>query len=158
MDADLLNAFTDKYNIVVGTVVAILSYIFGKNWYLFAGYLLLNVLDWITGWMKSRLAGVENSQKGLTGIIKKVGYWIMILLAFLMGTLFIKMGDLIGIDLQVTTLLGWFVLASLTINEIRSILENFVEAGYHPPKVLTKGLSVAYKLIDEVTETEEEEE
>ena len=158
MDADLLNAFTDKYNIVVGTVVAILSYIFGKNWYLFAGYLLLNVLDWITGWMKSRLAGVENSQKGLTGIIKKVGYWIMILLAFLMGTLFIKMGDLIGIDLQVTTLLGWFVLASLTINEIRSILVNFVEAGYHPPKVLTKGLSVAYKLIDEVTETEEEEE
>lgn len=158
MDADLLNAFTDKYNIVVGTVVAILSYIFGKNWYLFAGYLLLNVLDWITGWMKSRLAGVENSQKGLTGIIKKVGYWIMILLAFLMGTLFIKMGDLIGIDLQVTTLLGWFVLASLTINEIRSILENFIEAGYNPPKILTKGLSVASKLIEEVAETTEEKE
>ena len=142
MDADFINAFTDKYNAIVGAIVAILSYVFGKNWYLFAGYLLLNVIDWITGWMKSRLAGKENSQKGLTGIIKKFGYWIMILVAFLMGALFIKMGELIGIDLHITTLLGWFVLASLIINEIRSILENFVEAGYNPPTILTKGLSV----------------
>lgn len=155
MDTEVLNAFTDKYNAIVGAVIAILTYVFGKNWYLFAGYLLLNVLDWITGWMKSRLAGKENSQKGLTGIIKKVGYWIMILVAFLMGTLFIRMGEMIGIDLQVTTLLGWFVLASLIINEIRSILENFVEAGYNPPKILTKGLSVASKLIDEATDDEE---
>lgn len=156
MDTEMFNAFTDKYNAIVGAVVAILSYVFGKNWYLFAGYLLLNVIDWITGWMKSRLAGKENSQKGLTGIIKKFGYWIMILLAFLMGALFIKMGELLGIDLHVTTLLGWFVLASLTINEIRSILENFVEAGYNPPKILTKGLSVASKLIDEATDEDEE--
>ena len=156
MDTEMFNAFTDKYNAIVGAVVAVLSYIFGKNWYLFAGYLLLNVVDWITGWMKSRLAGKENSQKGLTGIIKKFGYWIMILVAFLMGALFIKMGDLIGINLQVTTLLGWFVLASLIINEIRSILENFVEAGYNPPKILTKGLSVASKLIEEATDDDEE--
>ena len=155
MDADFINTFTDKYNAIVGALVAILTYVFGKHWYLFAGYLLLNVVDWVTGWMKSRLAGKENSQKGLTGIIKKVGYWIMILVAFLMGALFIKMGELIGIDLQVTTLLGWFVLASLIINEIRSILENFVEAGYNPPTILTKGLSVASKLIDEATDTEE---
>lgn len=156
MDGDIFNAFTDKYNVIVGTIVAILSYIFGQYWYLFGGYLLLNILDWVTGWMKSRLAGAENSQKGLTGIIKKVGYWIMILVAFLMGTLFIKMGEMLGIDLRVTTLLGWFVLASLIINEIRSILENFVEAGYHPPAVLTKGLSVASKLIDDATDDEEE--
>ena len=156
MDADFINAFTDKYNAIVGAIVAILSYVFGKNWYLFAGYLLLNVIDWITGWMKSRLAGKENSQKGLTGIIKKFGYWIMILVAFLMGALFIKMGELIGIDLHITTLLGWFVLASLIINEIRSILENFVEAGYNPPTILTKGLSVASKLIEEATDEDEE--
>lgn len=156
MDADLLNTFTDKYNAIVGAAIAILTYIFGKNWYLFAGYLLLNVIDWITGWMKSRLAGKENSQKGLTGIIKKFGYWIMILLSFLMGALFIHMGELLGIDLHITTLLGWFVLASLTINEIRSILENFVEAGYNPPKILTKGLSVASKIIDEAIDKDDE--
>lgn len=152
MNADILRTFTDRYNVIIGTIIAILTYIFGKNWYLFAGYLLLNVIDWITGWMKSRIAGVENSQKGLTGVIKKIGYWLMILVSFLIGTLLIKMGEILGIDLQITTLLGWFVLASLIINEVRSILENFVEAGYHPPAILTKGLAVASKLIDEVTD------
>ena len=52
----------------------------------------------------------------------------------------------------VTTYLGWFVLASLLVNEIRSILENFVEAGYNVPAVLTKGLEVADKLINKESE------
>lgn len=156
MDGDLFSAFIDRYNVVVGTVVAVLSYIFGKNWYLFAMYLLFNLIDWITGWMKSRLAGKENSQKGLTGVIKKFGYWVMIFLAFVMGSVFVEIGEVIGIDLHVTTLLGWFVLASLMVNEVRSILENFVEAGYNPPAILTKGLSVASKLIDEASGDNEE--
>ena len=47
----------DGYNAVVGTIVAILSYILGEHWILFLALLLLNVGDWLTGWMKSRLAG-----------------------------------------------------------------------------------------------------
>ena len=47
-----------------------------------------------------------------------------------------------------TVLLGWFVLASLLTNEIRSICENFVEAGYKVPKILTKGLEVAEKVVN----------
>ena len=42
--------FIDRYNAVVGAVVVVLSAIFGAYWYLFAGYLLLNILDWLTGW------------------------------------------------------------------------------------------------------------
>ena len=150
MGAELMSAFTDRYNLIVGTAVAVLSYIFGKNWWLFALFLAFNVIDWITGWMKSRLAG--NSNKGLTGIIKKFGYWLMILVSFLMSTAFIGIGDVIGVNLQVTTLLGWFVLASLMVNELRSILENFVQAGYHPPEILTKGLAVASEIIDKEKE------
>lgn len=55
----------------------------------------------------------------------------------------------IGVDLTLTTLLGWFVLASLTVNEARSIIENFVEAGYDVPKILIKGLEVADKKINQ---------
>lgn len=47
----------------------------------------------------------------------------MIMVAFGASAVFIEIGKTIGVDLQVTTLLGWFVLASLLINEIRSILE-----------------------------------
>lgn len=149
MNQEFVEAFTDKYNLVVGTAVAILTYLFGQNWWIFAFFLLFNVIDWITGWMKSYIAGVENSSKGLKGIIKKFGYWLMVFVSFAMSAAFMKIGTVIGIDLHITTLLGWFVLASLMVNELRSILENFVEAGYQPPEILTKGLSVAQKIIDE---------
>ena len=67
----------------------------------------------------------------------------MINVAFAIAAGLIEIGKVINIDLGITTLLGWFVLASLIVNEARSILENFVEAGYDVPAVLTKGLQVA---------------
>ncbi len=146
----------DGYNAVVGAVVAVLSYILGEHWILFAAFLLLNVADWITGWMKSRMTGKENSVKGWKGVLKKLGYWIMIMVAFGASAVFMEIGLAIGIDLGITTLLGWFVLASLIINEIRSILENFVEAGYNVPTILVKGLEVADKVINKDSEKEGE--
>ena len=142
------------YNAVVGTFVAVLSYILGDHWILFLAFLLLNVGDWLTGWMKSRLAGKENSVKGWKGVLKKLGYWLMVLVAFGAGAVFIEIGDSIGVDLGVTTLLGWFVLASLIINEIRSILENFVEAGFKVPAILVSGLKVADKIVNQESEEE----
>ena len=147
---------TDSINFIIGGIVAAFSYIFGEHWTLFAIFLLFNVIDWITGWMKSRLAGKENSQKGFTGVMKKLGYWLMIFLAFAAGYWFISMGQLLGIDLQITKLLGWFVLASLTVNEFRSILENFVQAGFNVPQVLIKGLEVADKAFNKEGEPNKE--
>lgn len=138
----------DTYNVVVGTIVAVLSYIFGEHWWLFLAFALLNVADWLTGWMKSRLLKKENSVAGWKGVLKKLGYWIMIMVAFGTSAVFIEIGKVIGIDLGITTLLGWFVLASLLINEIRSICENFVEAGFNVPQILVKGLEVADKIVN----------
>lgn len=150
--------FIDKYNTVTGIVIAISTAIFGVYWYLFAGYLLLNVLDWLTGWYKARRAGKESSDKGIKGILKKIGYWIIILVAFLMPSLFIHMGqDLLGINLDFLLMLGWFTLACLLVNEIRSILENLVECGYQVPEFLIKGLAVTEKLINAKAETTEKQ-
>lgn len=149
--------FIDGYNVIVGTVVAVLSYILGEHWILFVAFLLLNIADWITGWMKSRIAGRENSTAGWKGVLKKLGYWLMIMVAFGASAVFIEIGKTIGIDLGVTTLLGWFVLASLLINEIRSIVENFVEAGFNVPRILITGLEVADKIVnkEDADETED---
>lgn len=152
MNLNYADAIIDGYNAVVGTVVAVLSYILGEHWLLFVAFLLLNVGDWITGWMKSRMAGKENSVKGWQGVLKKLGYWIMVMVAFGAGAIFIEIGKAIGVNLGITTLLGWFVLASLIINEIRSILENFVEAGYKVPAILTKGLQVADSIVNNDSE------
>lgn len=141
--------YMDSYNAVVGAIVAVLTMFFGKHWPLFALFLLLNAVDWITGWMKSYINKKENSVKGWKGVLKKIGYWLIILVAFVSSYIFIDIGNVLGIDLGITTLLGWFVLASLIVNELRSIVENFVEAGYNVPKVLTNGLEVANKLINQ---------
>lgn len=142
-------AIIDGYNAIAGAIVAVLSYILGEHWILFAAFLLLNVADWITGWMKSKMANKENSVRGWKGVLKKLGYWIMIMVAFGASAIFIEIGKAIGVDLGITTLLGWFVLASLLINEIRSILENFVEAGFNVPMILVKGLEVADKAVNQ---------
>lgn len=139
---------TNKINLIMGAIAALLSYIFGEHWILFVFFLLLNAGDYLTRWMAARLTGTENSKAGWTGILKKLGYWVMIALGFGMSIIFIEIGNTIGINLEVTTFIGWFVLTTLIINEIRSILENLVEAGYKVPNILIKGLEVANKAID----------
>ena len=146
----------DTYNAIVGSIVAVLAYIFGEHWILFALFLAFNLADWITGWMKSRIAHKENSKTGWKGVLKKLGYWIMIAVAFGASAVFVEIGKTIGIDLGITTLLGWFVLASLLVNEIRSICENFVEAGYNVPQILIRGLEVADKAINKEADTDSE--
>lgn len=141
--------YIDSYNAVIGAFVAFLSFIFGEHWILFALFLLFNVIDLITGWMKAVMTNKVNSVTGFKGVLKKLGYWLMVLIAFLASVTFVEIGKTLGIDLGVTRLLGWFVLASLTINELRSIVENLVETGYDIPIVFTKGLEVADKMINE---------
>ena len=99
--------------------------------------------------MKSRMAHKGSSSVGWKGVLKKLGYWLMIAVAFGASAVFVEIGTTLGINLEITVLLGWFVLASLIVNELRSILENFVEMGYNVPRILTKGLEVADKAINQ---------
>lgn len=146
---DLAGPFIHKCNLFAGAIVAILTYFLGKHWFLFACFLALNVFDYITGWIKGKLSGHENSHKGYLGVLKKISYWLMICLAFLMSAVFVKIGAILDFNLEITELLGWFVLASLIINEIRSIIENFVEMGCNVPAVLKKGLEVAERTLND---------
>ena len=125
--------YMDSYNAIVGSVVTFLTMVLGEHWILFALFLLFNVIDFITGWMKARITKKENSIKGFKGVIKKLGYWLIILVSFSTSLLFVEIGEVLEINLSITTMLGWFVLASLAINEVRSIIENIVECGYKVP-------------------------
>ena len=145
----------DTYNLIVGAAVTLLSALFGTFWYLFAAYLFLNVLDWLTGWYKSRKLKRESSAVGLMGIIKKLGYWVIIVVAFLVSWVFVHMGnDILHIDLAFLEMIGWFTLACLMVNEVRSIIENLVECGYNVPQVLISGLAVTERLINKDSEGE----
>lgn len=139
----------DTYNAILGAAVAVLSYVLGPHWFLFAIFLLLNVFDWITGWIKSEKTGKTSSKAGLWGIMKKFGYWMLIIASFSITAGFTELGSILGMDLGVTTLLGWFVLASLLVNEARSICENLVEMGINVPTILVKGLQAANRVVNQ---------
>lgn len=144
----MTNVFSDKYNAAVGGVVAVLSAIFGVYWYVFAAFLLLNVVDWLTGWAKANKKKEESSKAGAIGAIKKLGYWAVVLVAFTISGVFVHFGhDMLGVDLSFLNLIGWWVLAMLIVNEARSIIENLVEMKYNVPEILTRGLAVTEKLI-----------
>ncbi len=157
-----INIFANRYNAIVGGIVAVLTIVFGTYWYVFAAFLLLNVADWITGWVKANKKKEESSKVGAIGAIKKLGYWVVILVAFLVASVFVNFGkDMLGVDLSFLRFIGWWVLAMLIVNEARSILENLVELGYNIPNVLIKGLAVTEKLIEagiDILEPDEEKE
>ena len=144
-----VNALVNAYNAALSGWVILLTTIFGEYWYLFAAFLFFNIVDWLTGWYKARKLQQESSTIGLKGLIKKLLYWVLIAVAFVMAAVFTALGnDVLQIDLSFLDLLGWFCLASLMVNELRSIIENFVEMGYDVPMVLIKGLQVAADLIE----------
>ena len=145
----------DKANIVWGVIATVMTGILGEFWFLFLGFLVLNLVDYITGVIKARMFGQESSARGAKGIMKKVMYWLVIGIAFFVSTCFVEMGQVIGVELSFVILFGWLTLATYMINEIRSILENCVEMGVDVPYFLIKGLDITSKLIQ--TKTEEQE-
>lgn len=143
------------YNTAVGALVTFLAAIFGDYWYIFAAFIIFNLFDWVTGWYKSRKSKTESSAAGLQGILKKLGYWIIIAVAFLVADVFVHMGnDVLNMDLGFLMMVGWFTVACLMVNEARSILENLVECGCNVPAVLIKGLAVTEKLMDDLNDKE----
>lgn len=148
MNKSGMNELMDGYNAFVGSVIAILTALLGKYWFLFVAFLVLNVFDFITGWAKARKLQKENSKKGKDGVVKKLWYWMMIAIAFMLAKVFMVLGqDFFGTDLSILKFLGWFVLASLMINELRSIIENFVEMDVYVPDILKKGLAITQLML-----------
>ena len=146
-DRRMTGAFC-KVNMIGGVIVAAMAAVLGKYWFLFAGFLAFNIIDWLTGWAKSRMKGESCSRIGAIGAMKKVWYWVVIAIAFYIGYSFELMGETIGVGLGFMQFIGWFVLANYLVNEIRSILENMVEMGVNVPPMLIKGLKIASERID----------
>lgn len=145
--------FFDNINVVFSSIITGISVLFNGERILFIGYLIFNIIDFITGNIKARINKTESSAKGIKGIIKKVGYWILILVSFLSSYMLNIIGKLIGINMEFVIFFGWFTLGCLIINEIRSILENIKEIGIEVPNFLVKGLEI----VEKIASTKEKE-
>ena len=132
--------FFNIVNSIFSAIIVGISELFSGQRVLFLGYLILNVVDFITGTIKARMNKLESSSKGLIGIIKKIGYWILILITFLASYMLANIGDMINIDIDFVILFGWF------------ILENLSELGIKLPDFLIKGLETIQHIIEKETE------
>lgn len=140
----------DRINLIWAGAVTVLAAVFGAYWYLFAAFMILNIVDYITGVAKAKMHKGENSVKGLDGILKKLGYWVVVAISFFVAHAFTALGKDVGFDLGFTIFIGWYTLVTFIINEIRSILENLTAIGVVLPPWLVKGLEIADKTINRV--------
>ena len=147
--------FIKIFNGIANTISAFFTFltsIFGIQWVLFAGYLILNIIDYFTGTLKARINKIESSNKGCIGIIKKFCYWVLIGFTFLISFLLSQLGQIININLEFVMLFGWFTVTCLIINESRSIIENLIEIGIEVPSFLKKGLEKYQDKIEKTLE------
>ena len=109
-----------------------LTYLFGKMDTLFKTFLIFIIIDYISGICKAIYNKKLNSEIGAKGIIKKIGYLLIIIVSELVGHLYTN-------SLNIRNILLYMFIS----NEIISILENTSEIGIIIPdyikKILSKG-------------------
>ncbi len=98
--------------------------------------LVVMVLDYITGMAKAWHAGELSSRVGLWGILKKVGYLVIVGVACVVDWLLRYGADSLGWSWPVDFLFASIVIIWLVINELLSILENVSAIGAPVPGFL----------------------
>lgn len=115
-----------KLEYIFSLINSIFAYLFGWIDTLITTLIIFIVLDYITGVCKGIYRKELNSKKGLKGIIKKIGYLFIIILA----SLFDKITN--NTDGTIRTITIYFFIS----NEAISILENWALMDLPLPKKL----------------------
>lgn len=113
------------------------------------------IIDYATGMFKAWINASLSSRIGLIGILKKVGYLLVVCTAGVIDWLISSGLDKIGIKIDVGFYIGVIVVIWFIINELISILENLAIIGVPLPKFLTS-LIHKLKVAVEGKVTEEE--
>ena len=110
------------------------------------------VVDYGTGMAKAWSAGELCSRTGIKGIIKKVGYLVIVLVAMGADYLLRYGMEQVGIHINVDFLIAAIVIAWLIINELISILENVAAIGAPVPAFLSKLLARLKNVVEKKAE------
>ena len=126
--------------------------------------LLMMVIDYLSGMAASKKEAIDHPgdasygwscKKGAKGIIKKVGYACVIVVAMVLDYITVNIAGTIGINMPGKAFLGLLVAIWYILNEILSIIENAGRMGANVPEWLTKYIAVLKNKIDDSSESEE---
>lgn len=96
------------------------------------------LLDYATGMAKAWQAGELCSRTGIKGILKKLGYLVIVAVAGVTDWLLRYGLASVGVEMKVEFLFAVVVIVWLVINELISILENVAAIGGPVPGFLQK--------------------
>ena len=114
------------------------------------------LIDYISGMSKAYINGEWSSKVGFRGIVKKVGYIGVIIVAAVMDWVLYSGLKGVGVDINMSYYLGLIVTIWLLINECISVLENLGEIGVPLPSFLIRGIKKLQKNIEEKGENNNE--
>ena len=101
--------------------------------------IVLMVLDYASGMANAWITRSLSSKRGIEGIIKKVSYFVVIVIGMIADYMIMALGDRIGLEVpRGLTAIGLLVTFWLILNEAISILENLAKIGTPMPNFLKK--------------------
>ena len=150
-----------------GAATIVLSWIAARLGVLFAPVILLMImmaLDYVTGMLASKaeaIAHPENpeygwsSRKGILGIIKKIGYVFLVVVAVSLDHILVQAAAPLGFALP-RAIFGLLVTVWLVLNEMLSVVENAGRMGAPVPPWLARCVASLKDKIDQEAEKEVE--
>ena len=141
-----------KENIIKGVLTAAMATLMAYLGHLVVPVIVLAVvmlLDYGTGIAKAWVAGNLSSKVGVIGILKKVGYLVIVAVGMIVDWIIQAGLTELHIDYNLEFLFAMIVIIWLILNELISILENVAAVGAPVPKWLTK---IVTKLKDHTEE------
>ena len=118
-----------------------------------------NVIDYATGLMSAKARGEQiSSYKGIQGIAKKIGQWLLVLVGWLLDVLIAYAVHHVSPELSVPIVVAIIVAVWLGFNEVISILENLGDMGVPMPPFLKKIVQNLKGKIEDVGEAASGEE
>lgn len=100
--------------------------------------LVVMLVDYATGMAKAWATKSLSSRVGIGGILKKVGYLVIVLVAAVIDWLLLDALVDLGVTVKLDFLFSLLVTVWLIINELISILENVAAIGAPVPDFLVK--------------------
>lgn len=110
--------------------------------------LIMMVVDYLTGMTAAWMRGELSSKVGAKGILKKVGYMALIVVAAGVDYLIWAGVAAVQVDIGYKMWFGLLVAVWLIINEMISILENLSRMDVPLPDFLVKAIEKAKNSID----------
>ena len=132
----------NKIDLIKGTISAFMGMLTGVFGFLAVPMVLLvvcNLFDYATGILASKYRQQKiESYKGMKGITKKIGMWLLVIVGAIMDALLKYSVTQLGVSVPFTFMIAAVVAIWIICNELISILENLKDMDVPLPDFLMK--------------------